>query len=145
MESQVPWAPLRGQELMPGAGSHHPLPPRSGRLASMLTSQWWEGTVQVTGGHLGRSVVIPGSEMESKGLPGATVVPGSAGGPCGSGPAACHTAHPPPSLPVQAEPLLGPGPLLLWACSAWPALPGCAGYLLTALRGRLLTSVHTLK
>lgn len=119
MESQVLWAPLRGQELMPGPGSHHPLPPRSGRLASALTSRWWEGTVQVTGGHLGRSIVIPGSEMEIKGLPGATVVPGSAGVPVAQDQPRGHTAHPPASLPIQAEPLLGPGPLLLWACSAW--------------------------
>ena len=51
---------------MPGLGSCLPLPPRSGRLASVLASQWWAGTAQVTGGHLGRSTAIQALRLRTR-------------------------------------------------------------------------------
>ena len=100
---------------MPGLGSHLPLPPRSGRLASALASQRWEGTAQVTGGHLGRSTAIqalrlrtraPEEPQQCRALQEASVAQDQ---PCS------HIVHSPASPPLWAEPLLGPGPLLLWA------------------------------
>lgn len=43
------------------------------------------------------------------------MVPSSPGGPVAQDQPCSHTARPPALPPLRAEPLLGPGPLLLWA------------------------------